>query len=132
MHRIFNTNLKHINSPGWETVALLGWGSWSVDYKRIQMLMRKGFDAETIKSLRTFVYHKVGEIDIAVKAWENRIRDLSIGSDDGYSDVRYHVVGLGELEFNKVIADPTVLEKRYNATYGTADGYKESFAYCFH
>jgi hypothetical protein len=53
--------------------------------------------------------------------------DIDYGSDDGSSDMRYHVVGLGQKEFDKVMRNPKLLAGRYRK-----GAYRECFGYCFH
>jgi hypothetical protein len=47
-------------------------------------------------------------------------------SDDSLSDAIYHVIGLGQQEYEKVMNNLALLERR-----AEHEGYKESFAYCF-
>lgn len=122
---------KNIQSPGWETIATLGWGTWTTDYTKIHKLMKKTLTDSTIHNLNLFVSARVNEIYKRVEEWEDRNRTLNVGSDDTFSDIRYHVVGLGKEEFDRVMADPTLLEKRHDAPYNSPDGYVESFCYCF-
>ena len=124
---------KTIVSPGWKEIEPLGWGTWSNDFRAVGRLMWKLYSHQTIIALRHFVNVRVSEIYGAVEQYEKvNVRRLSVGRDDGFSDVAYHVVGMGEEEFNKVMLDSTLMERRYNADYKSPDGYAESFAYCFH
>lgn len=119
--------------PGWKEIAALGWGTWSSDFRIVGKLMWKLYSPDTIRALRCFVNVQVSKLYGAVEMYEKQEgKRLDIGSDDGMSDVIHHVVGMGEVEFNRVLRDLTLLEKRYNAPYGSPDGYQESFAYCFH
>jgi hypothetical protein len=124
--------LRYIENPGWELIKELGWGTWTTNYKMIGRYMYKSLDIRTINRLRMFVSQQLARLYTLVKVYEQTHRPLQIGSDDSMSDLLYHVVGLGEEEFKKVIGNPILLEKRAKAPYGSKEGYKESFAYCFH
>lgn len=125
--------LKNVSDPGWAEIAKLGWGHWSNDFHRVGKLLWRLYTPETIVALRMFVGVRVSELYKRVAQWEiENDRRLKIGSDDGFSDVLHHVVGMGKSEFRESFADPTRLERRYNSKYGSPEGYKESFLYCFH
>lgn len=124
---------KVVMQPGWNEIKSLGWGTWSGDFHKVGDLLWKRYTPNTIGALRQFVGAQAVKLYQRVKEWErNNGRHLDIGSDDGFNDVVHHVVGMGEDEFNRVMLDPTLLEDRYNADYGSPEGYQESFAYCFH
>lgn len=108
----------------------MGWKENNYDYTLIAKNLYLKYDKETIKELRKFVGLKVKELQDEVKDYETRHGTMEIYSDDGFSDVCYHVVGLGEKEYLKVMNNPRLLETRYNGKGHY--GYKESFAYCFH
>lgn len=125
--------LKSVSEPGWTEIEKLGWGTWSSDYEKVWTLMHKLYTPETIKQLRRFASGRVAELYKRIEEWEsNNDTHLNIGSDDGLNDVTWHVVGMGETEFKRVIEEPYLLEMRYNAERGSFEGYQESFAYCFH
>ena len=120
-----------ITKEMWKQVAKVGWERNNYDYKKI---------AKTIYSwpeysrfcLRAFVGNRVDDLYNRVKEWEKDHPRLNIGSDDGFNDVLYHIVGLGGKTFKAAMKNPILIETRYNSKYGTKAGYKESFAYCFH
>jgi hypothetical protein len=116
----------------WFQVTLIGWGKYTTDYNQVSKDIREMLTENEVQQLRTFVVERQAELYDAIEKWEKSHSRLDIGSDDGLNDVTAHIVGLGETEFKKCINDPTLIEKRYNAPYGSLTGYKESFLYCFH
>ena len=117
----------------WALIAEMGWGSRTVDYKHLAETYFKLLGKGRMKQLESFVGARVEQLGAAVSRYEadpaeggSGGRDLEVGSDDGFSDLRYHVVGLGKNEFNACMADPMKLE--YRSCMGE---YTESFAYCF-
>lgn len=115
-----------IAEEAWTKISQIGWGTKSTDCQEIARAIYNTFGKEKVKQLENFVRTRVSDLYRAVVAYEAVHGDLDIGSDDGFSDLRYHVVGLGMHEFDECLSDPKLLEKRY-----LARDYKESFAYCF-
>jgi hypothetical protein len=117
-----------MNEPeAWGIIEAMKW-SKEADYSFLAKRFFHGLGIPKMNELRHFVNDRVNDLYEAADKWEkNNGRQLQIGSDDGYSDLRYHVVGLGKEEFEKALNDPEELEKRY-----LAHDYKESFAYVFH
>lgn len=113
----------------WKKVESLGWAK-DFDYNRIQEEVKKNVYESF--SIQCFVKEKRKELVQAIEQYEKENEKLNIGSDDGFLDVTFHIVGLGEKEWKKAIKNPKLVEKRYNSKYGTKEGYKESFSYCFH
>jgi len=114
----------------WTLIERLGWERNNYDYKEISKVFWTQYTPEERAGIRKLIGECFQKMDAAERKYELS-KPLDIWSDDGYSDVRYHVIGLGKEEFDKAVANPYLLEKRYKAGYGTKDGYKESFAYCF-
>ena len=57
-------------------------------------------------------------------------RNPAGGGDDSHSDLLYHIIGLGREQFYAHLNDYSLIEKRGQSRYDSAEGYKESFAYC--
>ena len=113
----------------WALIAEIGWGR-TTDYDDIAKTYFKLLGAAKMKQLHKFVLDRVCDLGNAVKLYENCDLDsgtLEVGSDDGFSDLRYHVVGLGKFAFEQAMEDPKLLEVR-----SRSGQYTESFAYCFH
>lgn len=123
--------LKTVEVPGWDLIKELGWGTKTTDCNKIQAYLFSTYDSRTVANLRSFVLSKQSELIRTIEKWEDNNRELNIGSDDGFSDVTAHVVGLGQSEFERVKVNPVLLEERYNKPYKSLDGYRESFLYCF-
>jgi len=110
------TETKMTHDEFWAEVAEIGWGTKTTDNKKVKRtLMRKG--QEFCKELQRCY----DEVDQAL---------LKAGCDlhggDSVGDCRSHIIGLGKEEYDKVMADQKVGEKRYH------DGdYTEKFSYCF-
>lgn len=100
----------------WETVAEMGWGTKTTDYKalkRFLMLKGKAFCEE-------FQRH-YDEVDSDL---------LKAGCDlhggDSVGDCRSHIIGLGKEEYDAVMADLSLGEARYER-----GDYTEKFSYAF-
>ena len=117
----------------WKEIEAMGWGKSSVNYEALSREFHAKWGKRKMKAVRRFVGQKVSELYKQVDQWEKKNNTrLDIGSDDGFGDVLHHIVGLGEDAFNKAIAIPKLIELRYNAKYGSKEGYTESFSYAFH
>ena len=116
----------------WKQVEELGWKKNNYDYNKIEENILQTMTEENFKKLKLFVGQQVKALYGIVAEHEKTNPVLKIGSDDGFSDVCYHIVSLGEKEYNRCMNNPLLIEQRYNSKYGSEEGYKESFAYCFH
>jgi hypothetical protein len=116
------------DAQGWKLISEIGWGHKSTDYKALGRKWFKKLGKAKMKALRAFAGAKVSKLYEAVGEYERELkRNLEIGSDDGMNDLAWHVIGMGEKEFNLNLKNPTLLEDRYKN-----GGYKESFSYVFH
>jgi len=117
---------KMTAEKAWNLIKQINWGK-EADYVQKAKVWWKQLGKETMEELSDFVRTRVSDLALAVAKYENEngIR-LMVGSDDGFSDLRYHVVGLGQNEFDLAMANPKRLEERY-----LKGDYKESFAYVF-
>lgn len=111
---------------GWQLVAAMGWNK-NADYKKMAAFWWAQIGSAQMEKLSKFVDARVSDLYWAVDKYEaEHLPHLEVGSDDGFSDLRYHVVGLGQVEFEKALKNPKLLELRYRK-----NDYKESFAYVF-
>lgn len=117
---------KLTDERAWALIAEMGWGGRTVDYKHLAETYFKLLGKKTMAQLEKFVGARVGDLHLAVKNYEKNHASLEVGSDDGFSDLRYHVVGMGKDELDACIADPRKLAIRYRM-----GEYEESFAYVF-
>lgn len=115
------------DQEGWQLIQTIGWGTKTTDYDAIAKEMFSNLGTEKANQLSVFVSDRVNELGVAVDNYEreNNI-SLEVGSDDGFSDLRYHIVGMGQKEFVKCMGNPLKMQERYKKNQ-----YKESFAYAF-
>ena len=112
----------------WAIVQSLGWGR-SYDYKAMKADLIKRLDEQQARYFRDIFQRKQSELMRALSRYEED-EDVELGvSDDGFSDLTAHIIGLGRREYNQVMKNPQLGVDRANARYGSPDGYKESFAY---
>lgn len=109
------TTTKMTRAEFWAEVARIGWGTETTDHRQVKIgLLRKG--EAHCDGMREH-FHAV---DTAL---------LKAGCDlhggDSVGDCRVHIIGLGKTEYDRVMADLSLGEKRYKS-----GDYKESFAYC--
>ena len=110
----------------WSLIAQMQW-SKEADYKAIAAEFYKKLGKGGMKQLGSFVGARVGQLGEAVDRYEQETGNkLEVGSDDGFSDLRYHIVGMGQETFDEAVRDPQVMQTRARQS-----NYKESFAYCF-
>lgn len=111
----------------WAMIAEMGWGM-KADYKAIAKECFAKWGKTRMERLHTFAHSRVDELGKAVENYDDNSDrlPLCVGSDDSFSDLRFHVVGLGKEKFDYYMANIQQLERRYNAST-----YTESFDYCF-
>jgi hypothetical protein len=124
--------MKDIKKITWKHIESLNWGG-RLNYETIAKELWDSYTPATIQRMRTFVAEKQEELSAR---YRTKVKEglISAFSNDGLSDVTAHVVGLGSTEYKKNVANPALLNKRAIEAeeYGTRNGYKESFLYCFH
>lgn len=113
-------------AKAWALIAEIGWGTKSTNTRALAKEWYKEIGTKGMEDLAAFVDARASDLYSAVRKYESEQGDLEVGSDDGFSDLRYHVVGLGQAEFEKAFDNPELLQRRYQA-----DEYTESFAYVF-
>lgn len=108
----------------WKLVESLKWGS-DHNYRRIAAELSH-LDENTFKELKRFVNKKTGDLgDKYRDAWLGMDDGPGIDvSDDGWSDLRYEVVGRGKEFYNSITVEK-LREMADNYDY------HESFCYCF-
>jgi hypothetical protein len=109
----------------WEVVSDLGWDRVG-DYKGIKRKLMERFTWEQIEALAaidTAVYRRLYK---AVTDWEEKTRQSCGCSDDGFSDLLNHIVGLGREEWQACLDDPSKAKARADR-----GDYTESFSYCW-
>jgi hypothetical protein len=116
-------------ATAWPLITEMGWGScWNTkpNSTEIARTWFKKLGELNMKLLEAFVNARANDLYQAVEEYEATHGSLEVGSDDSFSDLRYHIVGLGQVQFERHLANPMLIAERY------AKGeYEESFAYCF-
>jgi len=110
----------------WAAVAECDWGTrcrQERGYNSLKREILKNWDAAFIGSFRKKVSEKLGEFEEAITKWESHNQQLPVG-DDGYSDLKYHIVGLGREVFDATVKSPKLAYKRAQKC-----DYVESFCY---
>ena len=80
-----------------------------------------------IQGFTAFVRGKARELRDVINAYEEKSGKSCGTGDDGFSDLCYHIVGLGETVYNATIARPQLAINR-----AQKNNYEESFAYVLH
>lgn len=98
----------------WEMVDEVGWPDVDIDSAKIKLMQR--YDVQTMARFREIFARKSSELsDAAAVDW----------CCDGWDDTRAHIVGLGRLEYQRNLLNPSLIRDRYHNYQ-----FRESFAYC--
>lgn len=104
-------------SEFWKLVDELGWGR-DTNYKRIKAYILKNWTKEQWAE-----FDKVKD-KIFNALYKRLDREVKGVGDDSFSDLLEHIIGLGKREYDAVMKDPSLAQKRADKY-----DYKESFAY---
>lgn len=106
----------------WEIVESFHWEDADFDHdaRRVELLHTMSFDE--LAELEKKFADRMKELAATEKRLGYEISDVS---DDGWSDLRAHVIGLGRDEYERTLADFDRIQIR-----ATKWDYRESFAYC--
>lgn len=117
----------------WGLINALGWGTETTDYDDVRGKLLNMYTPQELNSFRSFVDSCMNVLAHVISAWEEYDNTPILPcSDDSFSDLRAHIVGMGKKEFAKVLDDPQFAYDRAVAKYGTEGGYTESFLYVLH
>ena len=112
----------------WDMVLELDWPRSASQDKRIKtMLCFTQKHRSALSDFTKFVRNKARELRDVINSYEEKTGKSCNVGDDGFSDLCYHIVGLGKTQFKAVIARPQLALKR--AQQGN---FEESFAYMLH
>lgn len=104
----------------------VAWGSGE-DSDVTKKRLMDTYSIEDLAEVEDFARGLSSKIEDAVSAYEEKAcRYLSVGSDDGYYDLRCHIASEGVEEAMKYVDDPTLLEERAEKY-----DYEENFFYVF-
>lgn len=111
----------------WAEVARIGWKDENPRrfYKTVERELLERWDDEFLRTFREHLDRFRGALVEKVERFE-QVEEVSCGcSDDGFSDLTNHVVGLGKEEYEASMKDPMRVVER-----GREYRYEESFSYC--
>lgn len=111
----------------WAEVARIGWQDENPDdfcHDTEKALLLR-WDDEFIKGAREWFQLFTGRLSGAIDIYEKEHEVSCECSDDGFSDLTAHIVGLGRKEYEACMKDPMRAIKR-----GQEYRYEENFGYC--
>lgn len=113
----------------WRIIEFADWKNCK-DYELIGDRMRQVFDPRALAKAEDFYHARLDELkrvleDYAEAKTGNRNNYYGLG-DDGFWDLRAHIIGLGEEFFLKVLKDPEIAKKMADE-----GDFKENFGYIF-
>lgn len=110
-----------INESGfWKIIEKL---NWSGDYKETSKYLHKNFSQTQISDIENLVDAKVNQLKKVLDKYQKDVEEIPV-SDDGYSDLLYHLVGSGKKEYETALKDPSYARAICSEA-------PESFAYVF-
>lgn len=109
----------------WKLVDEIGWATKTTDYEKVRAELMSAFDVTMATQVNEVFSELQQQLADSIDRWERRSgRQLPVG-DDSFSDLRAHIIGLGQKEFDAVIKNPELAMNR-----AAAHQFKESFGYC--
>lgn len=114
-------------NKNWQIIKSTKWGKTD-DYEKIGAKLAKEYTLEELETLQEFYEDKRAKLCTKLDKYSEK-RDDKYDywgcSDDGFWDLTAHIVGLGEVEYNKVLKNPELAKKRSDK-----GDYQENFGYC--
>ena len=107
----------------WQLVGEANWPENGYDRPKLAYLM--SLKAKEGKELTAIVSELWNTLDTFIAG---RYDGLCVG-DDSYSDLLFHIIGLGKEQFYAHLLSYTLIKNRANKGHMSNDGYKESFGY---
>ncbi len=114
---------KSFEDEGWSIIKELGWGTDTTDYEVLKVVLTKKYSKDKIKQLEKFAITKANELQHAFNVMTTDVIDLG---DDNFSDLIFHIVGLGKEEYERVMKNKQLAVERADAY-----DFEESFLYIF-
>jgi len=111
----------------WAIIEKMNWNS-DCNYNRIDKELIDGVYGDTeaqIRILNTFNDKYSRLEDTALALSDREYTKYVDKSDDGLSDLVSHIIGVGEVAYNKALSEPA-------GFYDFSDTARESFRYSFH
>jgi len=107
----------------WALIEEASWPSFGYDRSKLSYLLSlKAKEGKAFSEVVSELF------DVLDKFVDGRYDGLNVG-DDGYSDLLYHIIGMGKDAYYEHLNSYSKIKARANAPYGSAEGYKESFSY---
>ena len=107
----------------WELVSQVNWAS-DHNYTRIKVELMKNLTPEAQEEYSNLFTKIRGRLGSKIDKYCEDNETSTHCSDDSFSDLLSHIVGLGKAEFDKVMADPELGVQR-----GQKGKYRESFSF---
>jgi hypothetical protein len=109
----------------WLLVDQLGWGRSSTDISALAQELARKLTPVELEAMSDRLFERRSALARHLEEWEERKGKQQIeAGDDSFSDLVCHIIGLGELEYRRVLAKPQLAAKRARAR-----DYSESFSY---
>ena len=98
----------------WEVIGQIGWGTKCTKKEEVADILRP-MDPVFVRRLYTFIVRKRNELTVAFDAYAmsktGSIKNFWGVGDDGFWDLRSHIVGLGEILYYKCKEEPEIAKK---------------------
>jgi len=126
-------NKESQNKLMWTIIASLDWHKRSNNeeraYEKIKFNLMQGYSPKIACQVRDFVDARVGELYVAhAKFAEDGNTAGNYGGDDSFSDMMYHVVGMGEAKYKAVMKDMNKLNSiKWVESFSYALPYKHDY-----
>jgi len=116
-----------MNSPDfWKIISFIGLSDSGIDLDATKRRLLENYDRPTLEAASKLLEELQGELYKVVDEWAQRTdTELDLG-DDSFSDLTYHIVGLGEAEYSAVLARPALAKARADRR-----DFSECFSGCF-
>lgn len=114
----------------WNLVEQIGWGTDTTDYYSVMCGLLHCLTDEQAQEVNNIYYFLRNLLYQRLDSHEKELwssgREGYGCSDDSFSDLISHIIGLGKDEFEKCMKDPMSALERVRSK-----NFKESFSYCF-
>ena len=108
----------------WKIVEDINWADKKKDQEHTQEKLALLWGPEKSEAVHLAFNTYKSRLCRAIELWEREHGETCDVSDDGFSDLMSHIIGLGEAEFNKVLKNPEFAKAR-----ASRSDYRESFGY---
>jgi hypothetical protein len=110
----------------WRTTATLGWSDHRHDIAACAAELRRRVDYVGCVAMHARLFALTRDLAKRIEAWEASSGQRLACGDDGYMDLKNHIVGLGRDEYHATLEEPARALRRAEER-----AYAESFAYVF-